>query len=180
MEKSRSVKFGRFAAFLFVVWIGVMVVGMNAPSPSNIESISESKRTEPRQLSYPGLDGDTWNLNAHRGKVVLVNYWATWCGPCQKETPALVNVANAFKSQGLEMVGVSMDQGNREMIDKFVKAFSIPYPIAMGTEDPGLAHGIPLPTTLVFDRKGRLAAKAIGEVELADLNRNIKQLLSER
>lgn len=172
--------FGKFAMLLLVLWVAVMVVGLNSPPRSDIEIIAATARKPAYELSYPMLDkSSTWKLSENRGKVVLVNYWATWCGPCQQETPALVGVSKALKSKGLEMVGITMDQGSDEVVHRFIKAFAIPYPIAKGTNDPMLMGGIPLPTTLVYDREGRLATKIVGAVEANVLEKALVQLLDE-
>lgn len=166
---------------LLVLWVVVMVVGLNSPPRSDIEVINTSARKPAYELSYPLLDSAlTWKLSENRGKVTLVNYWATWCGPCQQETPALVNLSKNLKAKGLSVVGISMDQGSDEVIHRFIRAFSIPYPIAMGTTDPTLMGGIPLPTTLVYDRKGRLATKIVGAVEEAEFQKILIQLLDEK
>lgn len=166
---------------LLVLWIAVMVVGLNSPPRSDIELVTASARKPAYELSYPLLDkSSSWKLSENRGNVVLVNYWATWCGPCQQETPALVNLSKNLKAKGLSVVGISMDHGAHDVIHRFIRAFSIPYPIAMGTTDPMLMGGIPLPTTLVYDRKGRLATKIVGAVEEAELQKVLTQLLDEK
>lgn len=91
--------------------------------------------------------GETWNFADQSGKVVVVNYWATWCGPCRIEIPGFVTVANDDASRGLEIVGVAMDE-NVADIPSFVEKYHIPYKILHPGNDPNIGNGtFQLPTT---------------------------------
>ena len=99
-------------------------------------------------------DGD-WSFAAQRGKVVVVNYWATWCPPCRVETPGLVNLANEYKSRGVEVVGVTMNEDLND-VPPFVESYQIKYPILAPGNDPNVSpDGIALPTTFLYDKSGR-------------------------
>ncbi len=74
-------------------------------------------------LTLPTLDGGTWSLREHRGQVILINFWATWCAPCREETPALVRLSNKYKADGLEVIGVSLDRDGTEVIKEFVAEY---------------------------------------------------------
>lgn len=142
-------------------------------SPSNERKSSEN-------FSLPKLEGgEQWNFADRRGRVVVVNYWATWCPPCRLETPGLVNVAGEYKSRGVEMVGVSMDE-NPADVPPFVEKYKIPYQILLPGTDPNVGStGIALPTTFLYDKNGKLAKKYTGIVLESTLKSDIESLLGE-
>src|ERR1700756_5160790 len=83
------------------------------------------------ELVMAQLDGRTWRMVDHRGEVVLVNYWATWCGPCWEETPGLIRLSREMGPKGLAVVGVAIDEGGRAKVQRFVEEFRVPYPVVM-------------------------------------------------
>ena len=126
------------------------------------------------------LDGGVWRIVDHRGQVVLINYWATWCGPCQVETPGLVSLARRLGPNGLAVVGVSMDEGDRKKVRDFVERFQIPYPVVFPEEMSQLGTGmVGLPTTILVDREGRVAKTYIGAVGRRDFEADINTVLRE-
>jgi thiol-disulfide isomerase/thioredoxin len=140
---------------------------------------SETNRKTAPTISMADLSGRTWNLREHLGKVVLVNFWATWCGPCRKETPDLVNLANELGPKGLEVVGISLDQ-TRDVIPPFVASYNIPYPILVAPPGSALTSQIrSIPTTLLIDKEGRVAKQYVGAVAGSVFKKDIERLLSE-
>lgn len=130
---------------------------------------------------YTGLDGKTWELATHKGSVLLVNFWATWCGPCKAELPDIVDLANQYKPKGLITVGVSMDEGGKKVVEPFVKKVGIPYPILLPKADDPLTHTIPsIPVTILVDKQGRIAYKFVGARSRAEFEPAIKSLLDEK
>ncbi|HXG86573.1 MAG TPA: TlpA disulfide reductase family protein [Pyrinomonadaceae bacterium] len=139
----------------------------------------EQRKTASGGFTLPKLEGGNWNFADQRGKVVVVNYWATWCPPCRIETPGLVNVANEYKSRGVEMVGVSMDE-DRDLIAPFVEKYQMPYQILLPGDDPNVgAGGMGLPTTFLYDKNGKLAKKYTGMILESTLKSDIELLLGE-
>lgn len=125
------------------------------------------------------MDGGDWNFAERRGKVVVVNYWASWCPPCRFETPGLVNVANEFESRGVEVIGVTMDE-DLTSVPLFVERYQVKYPILVPGNDPNVgSDGIALPTTFLYDKSGRLAKKYTGIVLESTLKSDIAFLLAE-
>jgi cytochrome c biogenesis protein CcmG/thiol:disulfide interchange protein DsbE len=111
-------------------------------------------------LIVPELDGQTFDLSAQRGRVVIVNFWATWCPPCREEMPALDAFYRRFHGQGLEMIGVSADRPrDRSDVTKMMQSFS--YPAAMLDDAKVNDFGAPdaLPMTVVVDGNGLVRAK---------------------
>src|SRR5215470_6566713 len=123
------------------------------------------------------LEGKPVNLAEYRNKVILLNFWATWCGPCRAEIPDLVGLQNKYKDQ-LQIIGLVVDDDDREAIRKFVEKFRINYPVATATDELRNDYGgIPaLPTSFVLDAEGRVVQKHEGlrdpvlyEVEIRSL-----------
>jgi thiol-disulfide isomerase/thioredoxin len=139
----------------------------------------EQRKAASSNFTLPKLEGGEWNFAEQRGKVVVVNYWATWCPPCRVETPGFVNLANEYKPRGVEVVGVTMDE-NLSDVPPFVEKYQIKYPILTPGNDPHLSpDGMALPTTFLYDKSGRLAKKYTGIVLESTLKSDIEILLSE-
>ena len=171
--------FGKLSLVLLGVFAVVMYIGLNTPTHSSGDIVPVSERKVPSNPSYRLLGGEQWQLDSHRGKVVVINLWATWCGPCRQETPALANVYRQMKPKGVEMIGLSFDQGGPAIVERFVADNNVPYPQAMAPQDLMFGDGIPLPTTLVYDKTGRLAARLTGAVEEKEFRDLLDQLLKE-
>ncbi len=169
-------------------WLGIFAVGavllfFFAPeSWWQFGVASETERKTGAEFSLAKMNGngaEKWNFADRRGKVVVVNYWATWCPPCRVETPGLVNTANEYKARGVEMVGVTLDE-NLEAVAQFVENYKIPYEILLPGSDPNAGTGeMPLPTTFLYDKKGKLAKKYTGLVLESTLKSDIEELLKE-
>ena len=169
----------------FIGWLGylvVMAVMLFFFAPESwwqfgVSPIQERKNAANFTLAEIG--GGEWNFAEQRGKVVVVNYWATWCPPCRVETPGLVNLANEYKSRGVEVVGVTMDE-NLSDVPPFVEKYQIKYPVLAPGNDPHLSpDGMALPTTFLYDKNGRLAKKYTGIVLESTLKSDVEILLSE-
>lgn len=168
-------------------WAKYLFVGA-AVIVAGVTSMSWLRRAEPivpkagRRLMPPvaleRLGGGTWRLEDYRGQVVLINYWATWCGPCQEETPGLVRLAE--RTKGLAVVGISMDEGDKGVVMGFVRRMHIGYPIVfpepMSQEAAGM---VGLPTTILVDREGRVAKTYVGETREAEFRKDVEQLAAE-
>jgi thiol-disulfide isomerase/thioredoxin len=110
-----------------------------------------------------GLDGKPVTLADSKGKVILLNFWATWCGPCRAEIPDLIELQNKYKDH-LQILGLVVDDDDPDAIKKFVGKFHINYPVALATDDLRIEYGgIPaLPTSFVLDAEGRVVQKHEG------------------
>ena len=133
-------------------------------------------------LTLKDLRGRNVRLESFRGKVVLLNFWATWCPPCRAEIPDLVALQNEHGAKGLQVVGVTCPPYTRATVAKFVKREKVTYPILLSTK--GLAARLTgtevLPTTLVIDRDGRVHATIEGILTLEEITEKVLPLLETR
>jgi peroxiredoxin len=127
-------------------------------------------------------NGRAIRLSSFRGRVVLLNFWATWCNPCRVETRWFSEFEKEYGDQGLTVVGVSVDEGGWDAVRPFLQQFGVQYPVLIG--DDGLMKlygGVDsLPTTLMIDRSGRVVDAYVGRVEKHRYELNIGRLLKER
>jgi thiol-disulfide isomerase/thioredoxin len=130
------------------------------------------------EFAAKGMDGETVNLAAARGKVVLLNFWATWCGPCRMEVPDLVELQKKYPER-LQVIGLVVDDEETDAVRAFAKRYSINYPIAMATNETRFRFGgVPaLPTTFIIDAQGRVVQKHIGLRDPALYETEIRALL---
>jgi thiol-disulfide isomerase/thioredoxin len=130
-------------------------------------------------FSLSDLSGRTLSLSDYKGKVVVLDFWATWCGPCRIEIPGFVELQNHYGNQGLAMIGISMDDGPEPVVE-FYKQFKMNYPVALGSERLGELYGgiFGLPTTFLIGRDGRIYAKHVGATDPALIEEEVKQLLA--
>ena len=130
-------------------------------------------------LEMETLDGRTISMAAQRGKVVLVNFWATWCGPCREEIPFLVRLAERYPDH-LTVIGVSEDHGSPDAVAAFGAQYGVNYPLVMST--PEIKRAFPgvfaLPTSFVVDPEGRMVESHVGLISPVILEQETRYLAS--
>ena len=141
----------------------------------------ESARGQSRvDFTLPGLDGKAHHLSEWDGKILIVNFWATWCPPCRKEIPDFVQLQEKYGAAGVQFVGVAVDQP--EAIRDFIKTQPFNYPILVGDEEGSISKQFgnnigALPYTAVIDRAGKINLTNRGQFHRAELEATIKDLL---
>ncbi len=149
-----------------------------APAAAKHEPSSASHPSAP-DFTVIDFSGNQVNLSGLRGKVVLLDFWATWCGPCRMEIPSFVQFADRYRGQGLSALGIVTHDSPRN-VPGFYRQFRMNYPVAMGNEQLESLYGVyGLPTTVLIGRDGRIYAKMVGAVQPAYLEREIQKLLSQ-
>jgi cytochrome c biogenesis protein CcmG/thiol:disulfide interchange protein DsbE len=130
-------------------------------------------------FTLPAVDGTIFRLSDHAGQVVIIDFWATWCPPCQEMIPVLKKLHRNFSDRGLLVLGVSLDNDGLEALGPFVHREMIPYRIVMGDDRVVRAFGgvTTIPTLYIVDREGRLVRKMVGYHSYADLENEIKRYL---
>lgn len=124
-------------------------------------------------------NGKSIELSKLKGKVVVVNFWATWCPPCKAEIPGFLDVYKQYRSKGLEIVGISLDQDGWTPVKPFIESHKITYPVVVGDGELADAYGgiDGIPTTFIIDKKGNISTRHIGYMDKASLENLIKGLL---
>jgi thiol-disulfide isomerase/thioredoxin len=127
------------------------------------------------QFSLQDLNGRPLNLADYRGKVVLLNFWATWCEPCRHEIPEFIQLQN--NSPGLQILGISLDDST-EPVRNFYTEFKMNYPVAVGDAALAQRYGgiLGLPISFIIGCDGRVASKHIGEVNIPEITAEINSL----
>ena len=130
-------------------------------------------------FTLPDLTNQPLRLSRFRGKVVLLDFWATWCEPCRDEIPHFIQLQNQYGAGGLQIIGISMDDSAAPVRD-FYRRFQMNYPVVMGNAKTGELYGgvLGLPIAFLIGRDGRIAAKHIGATDAAVLEKEIKNLLA--
>lgn len=149
------------------------------PSPSaEITSASTPPIPSPA-WELKGTDGKPVKSSDFAGKVVILDFWATWCGPCRMEIPGFIELQKQYADRGLVVVGVSLDQGGAPVVKSFIEKAAINYPVVLGDETVVNAFGgvEGIPTTFIIDRKGQIVRKHVGYADKSEFEAEIKPLL---
>ena len=175
-----------FAIPLFIDGPGSASTPDDPPAAASSEPAASSgvclAKKAPAKLAYTvkDMNGADVRLADYKGKVILLNYWATWCGPCKVEIPDLVALQEKYKDKGLVILGVSQDD-DPETLRAFASAFKMNYPVLVGRDQPDLldAQGPlwGLPTTYLIARDGTICTRHLGPATKEDFEREIKALL---
>lgn len=162
------------------VLVGVALLAIAAGATSLWQSIAS--RAAAPEMAYTQLDGRQEALQALRGKVVLVNFWATSCTTCVKEMPELVATYEKFKARGYDTVAIAMSYDPPAYVAKFAESRQLPFKVALDSNG-GLAQsfgGVQLtPTTFLIDKRGRIVKRYLGAPDFAALHSLIEKLIAE-
>jgi thiol-disulfide isomerase/thioredoxin len=148
-------------------------------------TIGAAKRKPAGPAAGTLLNGSPWTLAALKGSVVVINYWASWCGPCRVETPNFQKMYQAYRAKGVQFVGIDVKEAQRSTAESFVADNKITYPIVYdeGAKTALQLGHLPLqglPNTVVVDRQGRVAAVYVGQVLPGDLEPVLTALTTEQ
>lgn len=151
------------------------------PAVPGVQSVASGEREDPLELSGTTLDGAEFDVSDLRGRIVVLNSWASWCAPCRDETPALVDLARTSDPGDVVVVGLNVTD-DADAARAFVDEFDMPYP-SIADPDGALIRTIPgipptsLPSTVILDRDGRIAARIIGGTDSLELGTLIAEVL---
>jgi len=150
---------------------------------TNVTTISQENRKEAPDFTLSTLDGGVIQLSNFRGKVVLIDFWAEWCGPCKTATPSIISLYNKFKDKDLRVFGINLDdKSDLDKVVKYVKDKKIEYPILIEGFPAASKYGVSgIPRFVLIDKNGKIAFELIGAVENLEniLTVNIESLLKE-
>lgn len=125
--------------------------------------------------------GEKISLSDYRGKVVILNFWATWCPPCKAEVPGFVKMYNEHKDDGLVILGVSLDRDGWQSVAPFIRNHQVSYPVVIGNRDVVDAYGNiqSIPTTFVLDKQGKIQRKYVGLRDEKVFENDFRTLINE-
>ncbi len=166
-------------AFLGVLIIGLVWFTVSRQNGAALPAVGELNRPAP-DLALPTLDGAGVRLADLRGKVVLVNFWGTWCEPCKEETPALQAAYQQFQSEGLVIVGINLrrQETSDDAVREFVQQYGVTYPIALDIDGEAarLFQISPIPVSYFIDPEGTIRYVRIGTLTTDDVAALFAQL----
>jgi len=170
-----------FVVLIFALSLGLLEISRS--KPKKIECVGE-ERGAPR-FTLLNLKGEKVDSADFQGKVILLNFWATWCSPCRQEIPSLNDLYHQYKGEGLAVIGIALDRGGAEEMQKFVEKFRVDYINVMGDEAvvkafssiPGIGPIQGIPVTFIIDRKGQICRRFVGLTEKRVLEEAIRQVL---
>ncbi|HEX5228171.1 MAG TPA: TlpA disulfide reductase family protein [Bryobacteraceae bacterium] len=144
--------------------------------------VARGERRPAPDFALNDASGRTIKLSDYRGKVVLLNFWATWCTPCREEIPWFMDFAAVNSGRGFAVLGVSMDEGGWKSVQPYVDRLHINYPVMIGNDEVARLFGglDSIPLTLVIDRSGRIAAVHAGLCKRSEYESDINSVLNER
>ncbi len=170
-------------ASILLLFSAVLPACQQEPA-SEAKPVAVEESTVALDFTLPDLNGTQVSLSEHKGKVVLLNFWATWCPPCRLEMPTIEDAYQKFKDQGFAVVAVNVDAGSPSAVQDFVHEFDLNFQILL---DPDMEvlhalHSFSLPTTIVIDRQGVIRSRELGYRNWTDEKSTalITKLLNER
>jgi cytochrome c biogenesis protein CcmG/thiol:disulfide interchange protein DsbE len=135
-----------------------MILTVAAGVTACAQSRPDAKAVPAPEFSVVDLQGNTLNLAAYKGKVLVINFWATWCPPCRREIPDFIAAYKELKGEGLEILGLSVDETTGPALVEWTRKIGVNYPIALATPEIIKAYepGDYIPATIIIDRKGMI------------------------
>lgn len=194
MNQNGALIMTRLLSISIIVGLAALLIACNnnqAQTGSNktenkkeIQSSDQQKEKKSNIAKAPDFalentEGEIVRLSSFYDKVVILNFWATWCGPCRQEIPDFINLYKKYNDDGLEIIGVSVDQNGWDAVKPFMERYKINYPVLMYNYqvimDYGGIQGIP--TTFFINRKGEIVEKVVGMRPNSYFEQRVKQLL---
>ncbi|MFI9121421.1 TlpA family protein disulfide reductase [Streptomyces bikiniensis] len=153
-----------------------------------ISTAPKGQRATPNELAGETLEGERLDVADLKGKVVVLNAWGSWCGPCRAEAPHFAKVANDLKGKGVEFVGLNTRDANKQQALTFEEDYEVPYPSLYDPAGKLILFGFPkgtlslqgIPSTVVLDKEGKIAARALLALDEEKLRSMIDPLLKEK
>ena len=148
-------------------------------------ALGQESYSDAPSFQVTDLKGKTISLSDYKGKVLFLNFWATWCPPCRAEIPDFIEAYAQEKANGLEILGISLDSKGKDVVSAFVEKYKINYPVVLETrENTGkiiddYQPGQFIPTTIIIDKTGRIRHKQVGAVDKETLLKHFRQLAAE-
>ncbi len=151
----------------------------NGPYPPNYVPAAQKSSASAPDFSLPTADGKTLKLSDYKGKAVIIDFWATWCPPCRKGIPDLIELKKKYGKKGFEIIGISVDQDTKPDVVPFIKDNGINYPIVYADNNVVMQYGgiRAIPTSFVIDKEGKIIASYEGLISSLTYENHIKKIL---
>jgi len=177
--QARTLSIGSIRRWTLFATALVILASCTSPIPDDVRVKSEKDRKATPDFALKDVTGATVKLSDYKGKVVLLNFWATWCGPCKIEIPWFMDFEKTYKDREFAVVGVSMDEDGWDAVKPYIEQHKLNYRVVVGNDQVSQLFGSidSLPTTLVIDREGRIASMHLGLVAKKTYEQEIEQLL---
>lgn len=181
----REILFGVLGVLAgLLVLSGVWFATGRTSAATALPQITELNPYDAPGFTLKNLDGQPVNLSDFKGKVVLLNFWGTWCEPCKEETPALQTAYERLQDEGLVIVGVDLFNGERNLnrtvddVRRFVTLYGVSYPILLDDSgEVGGAYGVaPIPTSYIIDQQGKVRYVKVGQLNTLEVERLFRRL----
>jgi peroxiredoxin len=170
---------GWFLTISIVLAAGILLASDEAGGRAALQPRGQRKPAP--EFALQDSSGRNVRLNDYRGKVVLLDFWATWCHGCKLEIPWFAEFSHKYGDKGVAVVGVSLDSDGWKVVAPFIKTAQVPYQIILGNDVVSKAYGIEsMPDTFLIDRQGLVAAVYNGMVDKKNVEDNLRAMLSER
>ncbi|MES2219939.1 MAG: TlpA disulfide reductase family protein [Acidobacteriota bacterium] len=152
----------------------------DATSPS-AQGLPDFREKPAPSFTLKSVDGKPVSLSDFKGKAVLLNFWATWCGPCKVEMPWLIEMQKKYASQGFTVLGISEDDGSTKQVSDFMAKMGVDYPVLMYNDQMNKAYGgiDYLPTSYYIGRDGKVIVEAGGLISESEMEANIQKILAK-
>ena len=158
--------------------INIFILGLCTIGIFLLSHCAKEKKTSPGlapDFTLKTFDGQEITLSQLKGKVVLLDFWATWCGPCRESIPHLILLYKNYRESGFELVGMNVDTGDVEVVRRYIESMDIPYPIVTTPEEVVRTYRVTgIPATFLIDKEGKIREKMVG------FNRTIAQQLTTK
>jgi thiol-disulfide isomerase/thioredoxin len=171
------------AGMIIFLFVHLSKDGKIQPGPAQAHAeCTKGQRDCLPDVGYVDTAGVAYSHDSLAGKVVLVNFWATWCHPCQKEIPDLSRAYDKYKSKGVVMLGVMTDNPDSQQLLNFQSDYEMTYPVVRASSDLMVSYNYPdaLPTTFVFDRGGKQVYSHVGPLRESELDSLLDKLVAQK
>jgi cytochrome c biogenesis protein CcmG/thiol:disulfide interchange protein DsbE len=188
MTKRNYYNHSLFKSIIIVALSGIIFLscGKKEEKKPTTEKVSQQIKKETNtnanmapDFTLTSVEGKDVQLSDYLGKVVIIDFWATWCPPCKAEIPGFVELYDQYADAGLEIIGISLDRGDPSVVSNFVKSYHVNYPIVFYKDEVIMNYGgiQSIPTTFVVDREGKIIERLVGYKPKDFFEKLIKSIL---